>query len=81
LCEFNAKAAAGLGWQVADAKEGFDSQTQLLNQARFFREQESAVSLDEEATRIIEFQRAYQASARLVTVLDELTETVLGLVR
>ncbi|MEX2263927.1 MAG: flagellar hook-associated protein FlgK [Bryobacteraceae bacterium] len=79
--EFYANGAAVLGRQVADAKEGFDSQTQLLNQARFFRERESAVSLDEEATRIIEFQRAYQASARLVTVLDELAETVLGLVR
>jgi len=45
------------------------------------RESVSGVSLDEEMTHIIRFQRAYEASARLITMADELYQTVLGMVR
>ena len=36
----------------------------------------SGVSLDEEAANLVKYQRAYQASARVITVLDELLEMV-----
>ncbi|OHB65929.1 MAG: flagellar hook-associated protein FlgK [Planctomycetes bacterium RBG_13_63_9] len=39
----------------------------------------SGVSLDEEAVRMIAFQRAYQASARYITVLSELFEITVNL--
>jgi flagellar hook-associated protein 1 FlgK len=45
------------------------------------REEVQGVSLDEEMTRLIQFQRSYQASARMVTTADELFETVIGLKR
>jgi flagellar hook-associated protein 1 FlgK len=45
------------------------------------RDEGSAVSLDEEAMRILAFQRAYEASARLITVLDEMTEATINLLR
>jgi len=54
---------------------------QLLLQARAMRDEVSGVSLDEEAVHLIEFQRAYQASARLITVLNELTEITINLLR
>lgn len=47
----------------------------LLNQ----RDQISGVSLDEEAIRIIEFQQAYQAAARIVSTVDELFNEILRL--
>jgi flagellar hook-associated protein 1 FlgK len=50
-------------------------------QAQNLREQISGVSLDEEAIRLVEYQRAYQASARMVTVLSELTEMAVNLGR
>jgi flagellar hook-associated protein 1 len=37
----------------------------------------SGVSLDEESTNMINYQRAYQAAARIVTTVDEMTQTVL----
>jgi len=43
-------------------------------------QQRSGVSLDEEFIRIIEFQRAFEASARIVRITDELLLTILGLV-
>ena len=39
----------------------------------------SGVSLDEEAVRMIAFQRAYQASARYIATLDELFEILVSL--
>lgn len=43
------------------------------------REAVSGVSLDEEMTDLTRFQAAFQASARLVTVVDDLLNTVVNL--
>src|SRR4029077_4898992 len=40
----------------------------------------SGVSLDEEAITLTKYQRAFQGSARFITVVDELMQTVLSLV-
>lgn len=40
----------------------------------------SGVSIDEESVNLLNFQRQYQASARLITVVDELTQTLMALV-
>lgn len=40
----------------------------------------SGVNADEETINLLSYQRAYQASARFITVVDELTQTLLGLV-
>ncbi|MBI3358038.1 MAG: flagellar hook-associated protein FlgK [Nitrospirae bacterium] len=45
------------------------------------REEVSGVSLDEETTNLISFQRAYQAAAKLVTTADELLQTVIEMKR
>lgn len=45
------------------------------------REEISGVSLDEETTNLIKFQRAYEASARLIAVADELLQTILAIKR
>jgi len=50
-----------------------------MDQVTSLRESVSGVNLDEELTRLLEFQRAFEASARLITTADELFQTVLGL--
>jgi flagellar hook-associated protein 1 FlgK len=37
----------------------------------------SGVSLDEEMTNLITFQRGYEASARTLTTMDQLLETLI----
>lgn len=44
------------------------------------REGISGVNLDEEAISMLTYQRAFQGSARFITVIDELIQTLLGLV-
>lgn len=38
----------------------------------------SGVSLDEESTNMIQYQRAYEAAARIVTTVDSMLQTLLG---
>jgi flagellar hook-associated protein 1 FlgK len=45
------------------------------------RDSISGVSLDEEMTDLIKFQKAFEASARLITTVDEMLDTVLNLKR
>lgn len=61
--------------------------TQLANQeiveGMLLRQRDSVsgVSLDEEMTDLIKFQRAFEASAKLINTIDEMLETVLSLKR
>jgi flagellar hook-associated protein 1 FlgK len=50
-------------------------------QAQSQRQQASGVSLDEEATILVEFQRAYQATSKFITVLDQLTQTTIDMLQ
>jgi len=45
------------------------------------RESVSGVSLEEEAVEMIKLQRSFEAAAKLVTVADEMFQTLLNLKR
>lgn len=45
------------------------------------RDSVSGVSLDEEMTDLIKFQRGFEAAAKLITTIDEMLETVINLKR
>jgi flagellar hook-associated protein 1 FlgK len=57
------------------------SQDSIVKQLNHIRESVSGVSLDEETTKMIEFQKAFDASARLIRTADEMFDTVLNLKR
>jgi flagellar hook-associated protein 1 len=69
--------AAEVGQETSNASNGQTQQTTLLSQAQAFRTQVSGVSLDQQATDIIELQRSYQAVAQMVNVIDTLTQSLL----
>jgi flagellar hook-associated protein 1 FlgK len=81
FAEFYGNVGARVGHDLEQARSGRELQQELVLQAKMLREAQSGVSLDEEAARLVEAQRAYQANAQLFTVLNSLTETVLGLLR
>lgn len=63
------------------AQKAQESQKNVMNQLGNIRESISGVSLDEETTKMIEFQKTYDASARLIKTADEMFDTVLNLKR
>jgi flagellar hook-associated protein 1 FlgK len=73
--------AGQVGRDVANAQEEKTTQQNLLAQAQVQRASQSAVSLDEEAAKLLQFQQAYQAVGKLVTTLDSLTQTLMNIVR
>ncbi|HEY1241659.1 MAG TPA: flagellar hook-associated protein FlgK [Bryobacteraceae bacterium] len=79
--EFYGKIAAGVGNQLQAAQEGQQVQQSLVAQAKNQRQQLSGVSLDEEAMILVEFQRAYEANSKFITVLDQLTQDTLDILR
>lgn len=46
-----------------------------------FLESVRGVSIEEESINLIKFQKAFEASARLITIADEMMETVVNMVR
>ena len=70
-----------VGRDLATARERQESQSSLLAQSRNLRDQISGVDINEEAAHLIQIQRAYQATGKLMTVINELTDTLLGMIR
>jgi flagellar hook-associated protein 1 FlgK len=65
---------------AAAAKTNADAATAVQQTLQAQRESLSGVSLDEEAINLIRQQRAFQGAAKLVSAVDELMQTILGLV-
>jgi len=53
----------------------------VQEQLEAHRQSVAGVSVDEELTRVIQYQYAYQASARMVTTYDQMLETLLNMLR
>lgn len=79
--QYYGNLAARVGRDVATARRQNQQFLDAVTQARAQRAEISGVSLDEEAARLLQFQQAYQAAGKLITVLDELSETVINLIR
>lgn len=79
--EYYGNLAGRVGRDVASAKGDVETRSALLSQAKSFRSQGSEVSLDEEAAKLLAFQKSYEASARLINALNDMTDSVLSLLR
>lgn len=72
---------ADIAVQTRRAQTGVTTETVLLNQAVSARDSVSGVNLDEEAANLIRFQQAYQAAAQMISVADELFQTLINATR
>ena len=70
---------ATVGNAAATANTQATAQQSMLAQAQNLRQQLSGVSLDEEAIRLVQMQRAYQAASRIVSVVDQLAQSLLDI--
>ena len=81
LNEFYNSIVGDVGLSTKRATSGATAQADVVKQLNNLRESVSGVSLDEETTKLIEYQKSFDASARLVKTADELFDTVLNLKR
>ena len=69
----------GLGSALNSVNNQLDDQTAVESMMLNQRNSVSGVSIDEEMTNLVMFQRAFQASAHLVSVVDQMLGTVVSL--
>jgi len=69
----------GLGSALASVNTQLDDQQSVQTMLQSQRNSVSGVSIDEEMTNLVMFQRAFQASAHLVSVVDQMLGLVVTL--
>jgi len=74
-----ARMVADNGIRTREAKVQLDAQQSVLDQAQASRDALSGVNLDEEAANMLKFQRAYQASSKILEIGNKLFDTILSL--
>ena len=76
--EFYSSLVSNVGIQSFSSRSIYSQQEGILLQLGTRRESVSGVSIDEEMINMIKFQQAYNAAARLISVVDELLDTVIS---
>ena len=79
--QYYGQIAADVGAQLSAATDGQTAGKSLLAQDQNLRQQMSGVSLDEEAMIVAQFQQAYEANAKLIATLAQLSQDVLNIVQ
>jgi flagellar hook-associated protein 1 FlgK len=77
LTDGYAQAMAEIGSRVQSSATTAAVSAAVAEQAELKRASETGVNLDEEAARLIQFQQAYQASAKMLQVAQSLFDTLL----
>jgi len=79
LVQFLGQMASHIGQENQTATTNQNTQQQIAAQATALRDQVSGVSLDTQATSLLQFQRAYQATAQVLTVLNSMLDTTINM--
>ena len=79
LEDYYASTMTFVGIQSQQAQRNEENNELLVSQLETFRESYSGVSLDEEMVNLIQFQRAYEASARYISTVDRVMQTLINM--
>lgn len=77
--EFYADLVASVGSEVSSGTAQLDASQLILRQLQDQRGAISGVSLDEEAANLLQYQRAYQAAARVITAVNDILDSAIHL--
>jgi flagellar hook-associated protein 1 len=75
--DYYANLVFGVGSDVSNGSAELSSSQLILQQLQDQRGSLSGVSLDEEASNLIQYQRAYDAAARVITTVADMFDTVI----
>lgn len=81
LSNYHKENMAALGQQITYHQGARDTQTAIATQIENQQQAISGVSLDDEMANMLRFQRSYQAAARMLSIFDQVTEDLIGMVR
>jgi flagellar hook-associated protein 1 FlgK len=78
--DFFSGIAAFVGQESSTASTNQQAQQQVVTQTEALRDQASGVSLDDQAVSLMSFQKGYEATARLLTTLNDIAETTIDMI-
>ena len=81
LTQYFGQITSSIGEENQTATDNQTSQQQVVAQATSLVNQASGVSLDNEAVNVLQFQRAYQAAAQMVTAVNNCINSILSLIQ
>jgi len=73
--------AASVGRQLSNARDASTIHQANLTDAQSARQKQSGVSLDQEAVTITALERSYQAAAKVISIIDQLTTDTVNLIK
>ena len=79
LAQHYNEAVASYGQELANINNRLADQEVISHTLTQMRAGVSGVSLDEEMSSLIQYQRAYQASAKLISTINDLFQTILAM--
>lgn len=77
--QYFASLTSDVGNAVSNANTQLTAQQSLVAQAQSLQQQVSGVSLDAEATQLMQLQSSYDAASKVVTVIDQTLQTLLAM--
>ncbi|HEX4810540.1 MAG TPA: flagellar hook-associated protein FlgK [Bryobacteraceae bacterium] len=78
--QYYADLGSKVGSDSSNSSNNETTQQQLLSQAQSLRSNVSGVSLDQQATLLTEYQQSYDAISKLISVVNQMAQTVIGLI-
>jgi flagellar hook-associated protein 1 FlgK len=72
------RTVIGLGARVAAAERNALAAADIATSAEVARQSQHGVSLDEEMVGLVQYQRAMEASSRIMTAADEMLDTIIN---
>ena len=76
--EFYNTGVAQIGSDAKSASALADNQQQVVKQLNNQQSSVSGVNLDEELTKLLQYQRSYQASAKIVNTFDDVLDRIIN---
>ena len=78
MSEFVSKFVIALGQDRNFIASRLQTSTSIANDLAQQRDSISAVSLDEEGANLLIYEKAFQASARVMNAMDEVLDTIIN---
>lgn len=78
--QFITNLSGEIGSKTSTIDHNLDIKTNITDQISLKRESITGVNLDEEMTDLIRFQRAYEASARIFSIVNQNIQTILNMI-
>lgn len=79
FADYYANALSDVSGRISTLNDNASVSGSLVEQAEAYKASVSGVSIDEEMVQLIQYQRAFQASAKMVTTVDSMLETIINM--